>query len=240
MIQKLLDRRYLEPQESQFRVPFRRSLRKILGRFGWSFILWRNSNLHLHFLLFLFTGWWHYIHSFFIGPWWCDICQYFFTSHQMCRSRSAFLHRCGRGNSTWKRVHLVSRPLETSFYGTLALGETGKQSEFCSFSWSCETSHCFIASFFQAEWSATISVTIKKKHLPHPYENKIGPLKKTSNKHPHPKKKWDFGEKKQLLPLQLPQKKSKKQPRRVGIQNFQLRVTTWDQAWIRRFRAQAT
>ena len=39
--------------------------------------------------------------------------------HIPCRSRSAFLRHCGRGNSTWKRIHLVSRPLETSFYGTL-------------------------------------------------------------------------------------------------------------------------
>jgi len=71
-------------------------------------------------------------------------------------------------------------------------------------------------------------VTIKKTIFHTPYENKIGPLKKTSNHPPYQKKKLGVGFKKQLLPLQLPQKKLEKKipPRRVGIQNFQLRGTT--------------
>ena len=125
----------------------------------------------------------------------------------MCRSRSAFLHRCGRGNSTWKRVHLVSRPLETSFYGTLALGETGKQSEFCSFSWSCETSIVSLPLFLQAEWSEPNSVTIKK-HLPHPYKTNWT-MKKTSNHHPPTKKEIGVGEKKPAAPSASAKKSTK-------------------------------
>ena len=76
--------------------------------------------------------------------------------------------------------------------------------------------HCFIA-IFQAEWSATNSVTIKN-HLPHPYENKIGPLK-TSNHPPTQKKNLELVKKKTCCPFSFRKKKSKKKIHRDVLES---------------------